>query len=129
MSRLGRLDDFARSDLIIAAAGLLIALAVFELIRSFAENMVMPIIFAIFGATEFPFLTLTIGDAELAYGLVLIPVIALAIVCALVVPLWRAHLKYDGLSETRSCPECLTSIPMAAKRCPECTAVLTPEAG
>lgn len=122
-----RLDELARSDLITVAVGLLMALATFELVSSFVENLIMPIIFSLFGESEFPFLSFTIANTEVAFGFVLTSAIAFVIVCLLAIPLWRAHLRYDGLSETRDCPECLTPIPLAAKRCPECTAVVTPE--
>lgn len=123
-----KLDELARSDLITVAVGLLMALATFELVSSFVENLIMPIVFSLFGSSEFPFLSFTIADTEFAFGFVLGSAIAFIIVCLLAIPIWRAHLRYDGLSETRDCPECLTPIPLAAKRCPECTAVVTPEA-
>jgi large conductance mechanosensitive channel len=125
---LRRLDDLARSDLITFAVGLLIALATFELVKSVVENLIMPIIFALFGQSEFPYLSFSIGDAEFAYGFVISTALAFVIVCLLVILLGKVHRKYDDESRTRACPECLTPIPSAAKRCPECTAVVTPEA-
>jgi len=122
---LRKLDDLARSDLIVVAVGLLLALATFELVRATVENLIMPIIFGLFGQSEFPFLSFTINNTEFAYGFVISAAIAFAIVCLLVIPLWKAHRRYEGESGTRDCPECLTPIPSAAKRCPECTAVLT----
>jgi large conductance mechanosensitive channel len=124
---LHRLDALARSDLITVAVGLLMALATFELVRAFVENLIMPAIFLLFGKSEFPFLSFTIDNTEFAYGFVLSSAIAFIVVCLLAIPLWKAHLRYDGLSETRDCPECLTPIPIAAKRCPECTAAVTPD--
>lgn len=124
---LRRLDDLARSDLIIVAVGLLIALATFELVKAIVENLIMPIVFALFGQSEFPFLSFTIDNTAFAYGFVISAALAFVIVCLLVIPLWKVHRQYDGESGTCDCPECLTPIPSAAKRCPECTAVLTPE--
>lgn len=124
---LRRLEDLARSDLITVAVGLLMALATFELVKAIVENLIMPIIFALFGQSEFPYLSFSIGNAEFAYGFVISAVLAFVIVCLLAIPLWKAHQRYDGESETRACPECLTPIPSAAKRCPECTAVVTPD--
>ena len=123
---LRKLDDLARSDLLVVAAGLLIALATFELVRATVENLIMPIIFGLFGQSEFPFLSFTITNTEFAYGFVISAAIAFGIVCLLVIALWKAHRTYEGESGTRDCPECLTPIPSAAKRCPECTAVVTP---
>ena len=124
---LRRLEDLARSDLITVAVGLLIALATFELVKAIVENLIMPIVFALFGQSEFPYLSFAIDNTEFAYGFVISAAIAFVIVCLLVIPLWKAHRRYEGESGTRDCPECLTPIPRAAKRCPECTAVLTPE--
>jgi large-conductance mechanosensitive channel len=78
---LRRLDDLARSDLIIVAGGLLIALATFELVRVTVENLIMPLIFLIFGQSEFPFLSFSIDNTEFAYGFVISAAIAFGIVC------------------------------------------------
>ena len=122
-----RLQDLARSDLIFAAGGFLIALAVFELVRAIAEHLIMPVVVLLFGESEFPFLSFTIDNTEFAYGFVISAAIALLLACLLVIPLWKARRSYDGAPGTRDCPECLTPIPSAAKRCPECTAVVTPD--
>jgi large conductance mechanosensitive channel len=124
---LRKLEDLLRSDLILVAAGLLIALATFELVRVTVENLIMPVIFLLFGQSEFPYLSFAIDNTEFAYGFVISAAIAVVIVCLLVIPLWKIHRNDGGESGTRDCPECLTPIPSAAKRCPECTAVLTPE--
>jgi large conductance mechanosensitive channel len=124
---LRRLEDLTRSDLIIVAVGLLMALATFELVKAIVEDLIMPIIFTLFGQSEFPFLSFTIANTEFAYGFVISAAIAVVLVCLLVIPLWKVHRKYESESGTRDCPECLTPIPSAAKRCPECTAVLTPQ--
>lgn len=123
---LRKLDDLARSDLIIVAVGLLTALATFELVRATVENLIMPFIVLLFGQSEFPFLSFTIDNTEFAYGFVISAAIVVVIVCLLVTPLWKVHQRYEGESGTRDCPECLTPIPSAAKRCPECTAVVMP---
>lgn len=124
---LRKLDDLVRSDLIVVAVGLLIALATFELVRAIAENLIMPVVFLLFGESEFPFLSFAIDNTQFAYGFVISAAIAFIIVCLLVIPLWKAHRRYEGESGTCDCPECLTPIPSAAKRCPECTAVVTPD--
>jgi large conductance mechanosensitive channel len=123
---LRKLDDLARGDLILVAVGLLLALATFDLVRATVENLIMPLIFLIFGQSEFPFLSFKIGSTDFPYGFVISAAIAFGIVCLLVIPLLNANRRYEGESGTRDCPECLTPIPSAAKRCPECTAVVTP---
>ena len=122
-----KLQDLARSDLIFAAGGLLIALAVFELVRAIAEYLIMPVVVLLFGESEFPFLSFRIDNTDFAYGFVISAAIALLLVCLIVIPLWKARRGDDGAPGTRDCPECLTPIPSAARRCPECTAVVTPD--
>jgi large conductance mechanosensitive channel len=124
---LRKFDDLARSDLVIVAVALLIALATFELVRATVESLIMPLIFLLFGQSEFQVLRFTIDNTEFAYGFVISAAIVVVIVCLLVIPLWKVHRKYEDESGTRDCPECLTPIPSAAKRCPECTAVVMPE--
>lgn len=124
---LRRLDDLARSDLAIITVGLLLALATFELVRAVVENLIMPIIVLLVGESEFPFLSFRIDNTDFAYGFVISAALAFILVCLLLIPLWRAHRRYDGIPGTRNCPECLSPIPVAAKRCPECTAVVPPE--
>lgn len=125
---LRKLDDLVRSDLIVVAAGLLLALATFELVRATVENLIMPLVFLLFDESEFPYLSFRIDNTDFPFGIVISAAIAFGIVCLLVVPLWRVHSRSEGESGTRDCPECLTPIPSAAKRCPECTAVVTPVA-
>jgi large conductance mechanosensitive channel len=124
---LRRLDDLARSDLIVVAVGLLIAFATYELVRATVEGLIMPLILLLFGRGEFQVLSFTIDGTEFGYGFVISAAIALAIVCLIVLPLWMIRQKHGDEPGTRDCPECLTPIPSAAKRCPECTAVVTPE--
>jgi large conductance mechanosensitive channel len=56
--------------------------------------------------------------AAVIYFLVVMPVNKL---------LARLHPN-TGAELNRSCPECLGSIPMAARRCAHCTSVLSPTA-
>jgi large conductance mechanosensitive channel len=125
---LRRLRDLARTDLIAVAGAFLLALAAFELLRTVAEQLLMPVVFELFGESEFPFLSATILGIDFAYGYVISATIAFLLACLLVFPIWRTRRGEDDPAGTRECPECLTPIPCAAKRCPDCTAVLTPEA-
>lgn len=122
-----KLEELARSDLAIVAGSLLLALAAFELVRSLVENLIMPSVFLLVGQSEFPFLSFRVDNTDFAYGFVVSAALAFVVACLLVIPLWRANRRYDEPSGTRDCPECLSPIPVAAKRCPECTAVVTPE--
>ena len=124
---LRKLDDLARGDLIVVTVGLLIALATFGLVSATVENLIMPFIYVLFGQAQFPFLSFGIDGTVFPYDRVVSTAISFIIVCLLAIPLFVLYRRNEGDSTMRDCPECLTPIPSAAKRCPECTAVVTPE--
>jgi large conductance mechanosensitive channel len=53
---------------------------------------------------------------------------ALVVYFILVLPVSRLLqlLERNKAATTRDCPECMVSIPVAARRCPECTTEITP---
>jgi large conductance mechanosensitive channel len=69
------------------------------------------------------------GDATIAYGIFLNNVIDFLIVAFVIFLLVRAanKLKHEPVPappNTKECPFCHTSIPLAATRCPNCTSTL-----
>lgn len=124
--------DFAfKGDLITAAVGLVMALATFTLVQAIVEGLITPIILAIFGEPSIFGLSFTINDAEFQYGAVISAAIVFvgtaAAVYFLVVLPYKAYQERRGAPvETRPCPECTTSISVAAKRCPSCTSTVAP---
>jgi large conductance mechanosensitive channel len=122
-----------KDDLITAAIGLVMALATFELIQTIVGALLTPLIAAIVGEPSFYNLTFTIGEAEFGYGAVLNSLITFigtgAVVYFLVVVPYKHYQERRGASaETRPCPECTSSISVAAKRCPNCTSTVAPAA-
>ncbi|HZO05660.1 MAG TPA: MscL family protein [Solirubrobacterales bacterium] len=126
--------DFAfKGDLITAAIGLVMALATFELIQAIVEGLLTPLIALIVGDENFFELTFTIGDTSFFYGAVISAAITFvgtaAAVYFLVVTPYKAYQDRRGAPvETRPCPECTSSISVAAKRCPNCTSSVAPPA-
>jgi len=126
--------DFAfKEDLIAAAVGLVMALATFQLIQAIVGGLLTPLIAAIIGEPSFYTLTFTIGDAEFGYGAVIENAIVFlgtaATVYFLVVLPYKHYQDRRGAPvNTRPCPECTSSISVAAKRCPHCTAPVAPAA-
>ena len=91
---------------------------------------------AIVGKHDFSALTFTINGSVFRYGSFLNAVIAFVSVAAVV---FFAIVKPMGVISarsappadepaTRECPECLSAIPAAARRCAHCTAEVTPAA-
>jgi large conductance mechanosensitive channel len=120
-----------RGNLIEIAVGLVLALAFTTVVTSLVEDLITPIIAAIFGQPDFSGLTFTINESTFRYGEFLNALLAFVLIAAvlffLVVRPVNAILERRKRGEaptTRECPECLSEIPVAARRCAYCTAEL-----
>jgi large conductance mechanosensitive channel len=124
--------EFAfKGDLITAAVGLVMALATFTLVQTIVEGLITPIILAIFGEENVFDLSFTINNAEFAYGAVISAAImfvgtAAAVYFLIVLPYKHYQAARGAPVDSRPCPECTTSISVAAKRCPHCTSSIVP---
>ena len=123
----GNVADLAVAVVIGAAFG--------AVVTAFVKDIVTPIIAAVFGKPDFSQLTFTINKSTFFYGsfinaVVSFLLIAAAVYFVVVVPMNRlAERRAKGDPTTRECPECLSEIPIAAKRCLHCTSELAPAAG
>ena len=95
-----------------------------------------PLIAAIFGKPNFSSLTFTVNHSQFKYGsflnaLLSFLIVATVVFFAVVVPLTALMRRLNVLPseepkpETRECPECLSDIPVAARRCAFCTSEVT----
>ena len=100
--------------------------------EALVDGLITPIVAAIFGEPDFSSLSFTINHSQFRYGLVIDAVLtflatAAAVYFLVIVP-YKAYQEAKGVSaKTRPCPECTTSISVAAKRCPHCTATVLPD--
>ena len=124
-----------RGNLVELAVAVVIGVAFAALVNSFVENLVTPLIAALGGEQDFSALTFTINDSVFRYGAFVNALLSFLIIAAVVyffvvkpVNALMAQRKSEGpLDEsTRECPECLSSIPVAARRCAFCTAQVSP---
>ena len=121
-----------KGDLITVAVGLVMALATFAVVEALVEGLITPIVAAVFGEPDFGGLAFTINGSEFHYGAVINAAVtfvatATAVYFFVVMP-YKAYQEAKGVSaKTRPCPECTTSISVAAKRCPFCTATVLPD--
>lgn len=124
----GNVVDLAVAVVIGGAFGVVVAAVV--------KDLITPLIAAIFGKPNFSQLTFTINHSTFLYGDVINAVIsflaiAAVVYYAIVVPMNRLNtLRAQAPADvtTHACPECLSSIPKAARRCAFCTAQVTPVA-
>jgi large conductance mechanosensitive channel len=126
-------DFITRGNLIDLAVAVVIGAAFAALVTALVADLVTPIIAAIFGKPDFSDLTFTINGSVFKYGSFLNALITFISVAAaiffFVVKPYNVLMERisRGEDEThRECPECLSEIPIAAKRCAHCTSELAP---
>jgi large conductance mechanosensitive channel len=123
-------DFLFRGNLIELAVAVVIGLAFAAVVTALVEGLITPLIAAIFGQPDFSDLTFTINDSVFRYGdflnaLITFVLVAAAIYFLVVVPMKRL---VPGKQQTRTCPDCLSEIPVGARRCAFCGEVSVPSA-
>ena len=125
-----------RGSLVDLAVAVVIGTAFTAVVTSVVKNIITPII-GIPGKANFEELTITISDSEIKYGVFLNDLISFLTIAAVVFFLVvkpvnalmaRRKTEPDVESTTHDCPECLSAIPKAARRCAFCTAEVVPAA-
>lgn len=121
-----------RGNVVELAVAVVIGAAFGAVVSSFVANLLTPLI-AIPGRTDFSDLKFQIGGGVFAYGRFLNDLVAFVLVAAAVfffvvkpvnALMARHKTEPDVESKTKDCPECLSSIPAAARRCAFCTAAV-----
>ena len=135
------LSDFKkfvlRGNVVDLAVGVVMGVAFGAVITAIVSGLLTPIIAAVIGKPHFSKLHFTIHHSTFLYGAVIDAVISFVLIAAgvfffVVKPInmlmERRKTEPDVESPTRDCPECLSSIPVGAKRCAFCTAQVGPAA-
>lgn len=121
-----------RGNVVDLAIGVVIGAAFESVVSTFVANLLTPLV-SIPGKTNFADLQFTVRHSDFKYGVVLNSVISFLLIAAavyffVVLPvnklMERRKTEPDVESPTRDCPECLSSIPVGARRCAFCTAVV-----
>lgn len=106
-------EFIAKGNLVEIAVGLVLALAFAGLVTSFTDNLINPIIGAIFGKPNFDSLVIGIGDAELRYGAFLTTLLNFVIVAFVLFLVIKAYNRAFPAKEAAAGPteiELLTEI-------------------
>jgi large conductance mechanosensitive channel len=130
------LSDFKkfvlRGNVVDLAVAIVVGTAFTAMVVAFVADFITPLVAAIFGKQNFNNLYFTFHHSQFRYGafvnaLLSFLIIATVVFFAVVLPL-NALMKRLNLlpteepePETRECPECLSDIPVAARRCAFCT--------
>jgi large conductance mechanosensitive channel len=119
-----------RGSLVDLATAVVIGTAFTAVVNAVVKDLITPLIAAIGGKPDFSHLAFTINGSRFAYGDFLNAFLTFVIVAAVVfffvikpvntlLERFRPEPKVD--QETRECPQCLSDIPIGAKRCAFCT--------
>jgi large conductance mechanosensitive channel len=128
-------DFVLRGNVVELAVAVVIGAAFGALVTALVSSFITPLIAAIGGKPDFSALAFTINGSKFTYGVFLNAVISFLIIAAVVFflvvrPLntLMARLKPEPAVDrvVRECPECLSDIPEAARRCAFCTAEVGP---
>ena len=122
-----------RGNIVELAVAFVIGVAFVAVVNAFVADLITPIVAAIFGKPDFGALTFTIHDSRFRYGdfinaFITFVAVAAAVFFFVVKPmeLVTSRMKKDEKPTTRECPECLSVIPIAARRCSHCSTEVVP---
>lgn len=134
--------EFAlKGNMLDLAIGVILGVAFGKVVTSLVDNILMPPLGLLLGKVDFSNLFLNLSSAPatsvadakkagipvLAYGLFINDIISFLIVAfaIFIVVKQLNRFKKVEAATTKDCPQCCSSIPLAAKRCPHCTSELT----
>jgi large conductance mechanosensitive channel len=120
-----------RGNLVDTAVGIVIGLAFAAVVTALVADLITPLIAAIGGQSDFSNLAFHVNGSRFAYGAFLNALLAFIVIAAVLFFLvvkpvnalmrrYRTETPVDAT--TRPCPECLSEIPIGARRCAFCTA-------
>jgi large conductance mechanosensitive channel len=119
-----------RGNVVDLAVGVIIGIAFGAVITAFVKDLATPLIAAIFGKPDFSNLSFTINHSKFLYGDFINAVLAFVIIGAVLyffvvnpytALVARSHKEPPADPTTKKCTECLSEIPLGARRCAFCT--------
>ena len=126
-------EFLTRGNLVDLAVAVVIGTAFTAIVTAIVKDFITPLIGAIWGERSFSSLTFTVHGSKFLYGDLINAALSFLIIAAvvyflIVLPMAKLLERRHRVAEAteRDCPECLSSIPIAAKRCKYCTAEVTP---
>ena len=122
-------DFVLRGNVVDLAVAVIIGAAFGAIVNSLVKGIITPLIAAIVGKEDFSKLVLHVHGGAITYGNFLNAAIAFLLIASavyfiLVLPMQyvmkRVNKPVEAAPTTKPCPECLSDIPLAAKRCKFC---------
>jgi large conductance mechanosensitive channel len=124
-------DFILRGNVVDLAIAVILGTAFNAIVTSLVGDVLNPLIAATVGKPDFSSVVLNVGGGAIKVGNFFNAVVSFVIVAgvvyfAIVLPVNSLMARFkkpvpDAPPATKACPECLSDIPVAAKRCAHCT--------
>jgi len=123
-----------RGNVVDLAIAVVIGVAFGAVVTALVADLITPLIAAVFGKQDFSSLTFTVNGSLFKYGDFINAVLAFVAIAAVIfflvvkplnLLISRSRKEPPPDPTTRKCPECLSVVPIDAKRCAFCTSPLT----
>ena len=121
-----------RGNVVDLAVAVVIGAAFGAVVTAFTGSFITPLIAAIAGKADFSKLHFTVHHSHFTYGVFLNALVSFVIIAAvvyffIVLPINTLMERFKPTPEepapVKDCPECLSSIPAAARKCAFCASV------
>jgi large conductance mechanosensitive channel len=119
-------DFVMRGNVLDLAIAVILGAAFGAIITSLVNDILMPLIGVAMGGVDFTTLTYQVGDAVIAYGKFIQAIINFLVIAFVLFLIIRSINRFRKIEPapaptTKECPQCFTTIPIKATRCPNCT--------
>jgi large conductance mechanosensitive channel len=139
--KMGHMSGFRafllRGNVVDLAVGIVVGAAFTAVVQAFVRDLLTPLIAAVVGRPDFSALSFAVNRSIFRYGdfvdaIVVFVIVAAVVYYLVVLPYTSLRARFDPppqpATPTKRCPECLSEIPAAARRCAFCTSAQTVEA-
>lgn len=123
-----------RGNVVDMAVGVVMGASFGAIVTALVKDLLTPLIAAIIGKPDFSGLLFEVNNSRFMYGDFINAVLSFVLIGAavyffVVLPVnaltSRSRREPPPDPTTRKCPECLSEIPIAARRCAHCTAAVS----
>ena len=123
-----------QGNIVDLAVAVVVGVAFNAIVQALVKDMITPLITAIIGnRIDFSALSFSLGTAKFTYGAVINATVSFLVIAAVIYWLivaptakMTAIANRNKAATDRPCPECLSVIPVLAKRCMYCTSEVPP---
>ena len=126
-------DFISRGNMIELAVAVVIGTAFTAVVTAVVVDLITPLIAAIGGEPDFSKIVFKVHGSKFLLGSFINALLAFLIIAAvvyflIVAPMAKITARFakQAAVTTRDCPECLSTIPIAASRCMYCTVPVAP---